>query len=1036
MKKSTTNVATLAAGLCAALLVATTASADTYFWAGQDGDWSDETKWTHGGVTGNGYPHSADDIVRFQANGTSTINIDGDYTISQMTLNASTAGEPNTLTVTGTGTLTLVGEVGVATSSSLLVYANRKLVLAGADVSANYNQYIFANAEIEVKTGGVLRPHYLYVHETGSRITVDGGEILTLSDGSGTVFVQNGWQGADAGNVGFFDMKSGYVKTYLVIKSGTFTMSGGVVETRNTSSVPFSNYASVSITGGEFKLLNLLKEYPVTNRGAFPQGATLVLGTGTVLSNLVTGVADPELKLDGGTVCGGGVFKASEDFAITGGGDLTFGGGMVLSPREDDPISNVVFDVDSITLGANLSRPYVKGGVGDKSGTNLHMRLPRPITLAPTNANWFVSGFKTTMYVEKGLTVDTTDRKDGTTARKITLRKPKFSRGAYLRTTGCGEAALETSEEISDRLSEISVGGTSILGFSMRWDRWLTADYLSIASGATLNMPLRDYLPFDADSVSFAPGSRVYLSSSGGAGVFQPLLLAGPESIASLMSGGTLPEVVLADSSTWTNEFINGSLVVWKKSVTPASDTFTANRWTGATDGTFETGSNWSSGAAPADTNVTAVFDGIANTRVTVGGSVAELYSLRFLPEAGPFILDGGKIKLESRNMNGTNGTIYSASPFPVIIRNNIERANNSGNHAAIGVNSGGWGYISLEGNVAAYARLDVRGDVRIRGTVTAMNLRFYGSDAVKPTRLTVCDGGTMTFSNQTLLHEGPRGGMWIKSGGRITMANHSGSVVWGYNTYGDSVPSVVDGVFDIQVPLGGSVGQWYTGSGRVKMKDTGSSATADYTVRLGGSVKFSAETFVKPITVEETPTLCSVNDWTYAAGALTLPKGCELTIDTSDPDTSAAHDCTFASPITGEGALKVKGAGLLTLTAENSIGGGVTLAGGTLVYTAPQTFGSLSGTGMLTVGGTGGSVPTLTVAGDADLSGITIGGDSLGELGAAGWVTLATFSAGATVTGEPTMPSGEWQTRVVDNGDGTKSLKGRIRTGAMLIVR
>ena len=43
--KSTTNVATLAAGLCAALLAAATASADTYFWAGQDGNWSDETKW-------------------------------------------------------------------------------------------------------------------------------------------------------------------------------------------------------------------------------------------------------------------------------------------------------------------------------------------------------------------------------------------------------------------------------------------------------------------------------------------------------------------------------------------------------------------------------------------------------------------------------------------------------------------------------------------------------------------------------------------------------------------------------------------------------------------------------------------------------------------------------------------------------------------------------------------------------------------------------------------------------------------------------
>ena len=1033
--KITANIAILAC-FCVAILAAATASADTYFWAGQDGNWSDETKWSHGGVTGNGYPHSADDIVRFNANGTSTVDIDGNYTIREMTLNASSDGSPNTLTVTGSGKLKLVG-TGDSTFTTLAVYANRKLVLAGAEVVPLYVQYIHDNAEIEVKTGAVFRPHYIYVHSTGSRLTMDGGQLLQVEaadGGGGTVYVQNGWQAADAGNVGFFDMKSGYMKAQIVVKSGTFTMTGGTLEALNTTALPFSNYAEVSFTGGEMHL-KITKDYPITHRGVFPNTATLVLADGTVLSGLTT-TERPELPLNGGVVCGGGGFRASENVEITGGGDLTFGKGMNLSPNEDDPISNVVFDVDSITLGANLSRPYNSAtGMGNTIGTNLYMYLPRPITFAATNANWFVSGFKTTMHVEKGITVDTTDRADGTTARTITLRKPKFSRGAYLRTTGCGTAALESSDEVSDRLSEISAGGTSTLNVSLRWDRWMRSDSLSIASGATFNLPIRDYLPFDADTVSFGAGSRVYISGNSGSEVFRPQILAGPESIASLMSGGTLPEVVLADPATWTNEFINGSLVVWKKSVTPASASFTGNRWTGATDGTFETGGNWSSGAAPAATNVTAVFDGISNTRVTVGGLLAELYSLRFLNTAGPFILDGGKIKLESRNMNGVNATIYSASPFPVIIRNNIERANNSGSHAAIGVSCAGWGYIDLEGTVNGYARIDVRGDVRVRGTASAWNLRFFASDTIKDTRFTVYNGATVTASNSTLTQDGPQDGIHVHSGGTIRIASHSNSK-YGYDKYGDTKPSVIDGLLDIQVPLSGQVGHWYTGSGRVKMKDTGSAATADYSIRLGGSVKFSAETFVKPITVEETPTLCSENAWTYAAGALTLPKGSELTIDTQDPDNAVGYDCTFASPITGDGALKVKGAGSLTLTAENSIGGGVTLAGGTLVYTAPQTFGSLSGTGTLTVGGTGGSVPTLTVAGDADLSGITIGGDSLGELGAAGWVTLATFSAGATVTGEPTMPSGEWQTRVVDNGDGTKSLKGRIRTGAMLIVR
>ena len=110
-----------------------------------------------------------------------------------------------------------------------------------------------------------------------------------------------------------------------------------------------------------------------------------------------------------------------------------------------------------------------------------------------------------------------------------------------------------------------------------------------------------------------------------------------------------------------------------------------------------------------------------------------------------------------------------------------------------------------------------------------------------------------------------------MESGGTIRIASHTGnSVYYGYDRFGDLEPAVVDGTFDIQVPLGGAVGHWYTGSGRVMMKDTGSKATTDYSIRLGGNVKFSAESFVRPITVEETPTLCAVNDWRARAATPT----------------------------------------------------------------------------------------------------------------------------------------------------------------------
>lgn len=117
-------------------------------------------------------------------------------------------------------------------------------------------------------------------------------------------------------------------------------------------------------------------------------------------------------------------------------------------------------------------------------------------------------------------------------------------------------------------------------------------------------------------------------------------------------------------------------------------------------------------------------------------------------------------------------------------------------------------------------------------------------------------------------------------------------------------------------------------------MKDTGSKATTDCSIRLGGNVKFSAESFVRPITVEETPTLCAVNDWTYSAGALTLRFG-----------------------------------------------------------------------------------------------------DDASLRAASGWMTVATVASGSAVLGLPALPSEEWQSRVVENGDGSKSLQCRLKTGMMLIL-
>jgi autotransporter-associated beta strand protein len=301
-----------------------------------------------------------------------------------------------------------------------------------------------------------------------------------------------------------------------------------------------------------------------------------------------------------------------------------------------------------------------------------------------------------------------------------------------------------------------------------------------------------------------------------------------------------------------------------------------------------------------------------------------------------------------------------------------------------------------------------------------------------RPSKITVYGGAKLKATNQTIDFAGPQGGFEVKENGVFSVKGTK----YGYTTYGTGVAQRVDGLFDVQAPLCGTVGHWFVGSGRGKFKDTGSQATADYTIRLGEKVRFSAETFFKPIEVEGEPTLCSENGWEYAAGPLALPKGCVLTIDTQDPDTAEGYDCTFASAISGSGSLKVTGAGSLRLTAENSIGGAVTLDGGTLVVSKSQNFGSFSGRGTLMIDASDGEIPQLSVAGGFDLSAVKLGVKGLSDDACKSWITLAAFASGTAVAPLPIVSSDHLKIRYMLAEDGSRLLQVRCRSGIEIIVR
>jgi hypothetical protein len=368
-----------------------------------------------------------------------------------------------------------------------------------------------------------------------------------------------------------------------------------------------------------------------------------------------------------------------------------------------------------------------------------------------------------------------------------------------------------------------------------------------------------------------------------------------------------------------------------------------------------------------------------------------------------------------------------------VVISNNLSRSWTGGNHSVIAAYSAGAGYIALAGDVDGHARFEARGDVRILCEAKAWNLKMTTASGSysAPTRLTLYPGASFLASNQTMIHPGPQNGMEIMENAVLTVQGSK----YGYDDYGTRVAQRVDGLFDVQAPLAGDVGHWLVGSGRVKFKDTGSQASADYAIRLGERIRFSAETFVKPITVEDEPTLCSVNSWVCGAGDLTLPEKCVFTVNTQDENSTTGYECTFSSAITGKGKLKVKGFGSLKLAAQNNIEGGLVLDGGTIVCTKPQTFGSLTGTGKIVLGAEGGEVAALTVAGDVDLSRINLGCKDLGDLAAKGWVSVMTLPADSAVTGELTLPSGHWKSRIVSSAGG-KTVQVRLRPGIEIIVR
>jgi hypothetical protein len=88
--------------------LASVSFADTYYWAGGEGNWSDESKWKSkefGNKVGHGYPDGIDDSVAFLVGAPGRINVDGAYNIKSLELRQGSLGVPDTIVLSGEGTM-------------------------------------------------------------------------------------------------------------------------------------------------------------------------------------------------------------------------------------------------------------------------------------------------------------------------------------------------------------------------------------------------------------------------------------------------------------------------------------------------------------------------------------------------------------------------------------------------------------------------------------------------------------------------------------------------------------------------------------------------------------------------------------------------------------------------------------------------------------------------------------------------------------------------------------------------------------------
>lgn len=1067
------------------VLSVTVVQAVQYVWTDDgEGNWNDGSKWhkySASGTTGTvpGFGDSA--VINTSVTGV-VINIDGEYEVSELQMFARTADPVSVVTLKGNGKLVLKRYAEQAkegaSATTLQIGDKRMLIMDGPDVYCSFDnggtvQYCEGGTLVVRKGTYTPTTHYLKI--ANGRLVVDGGVVTGEGNASRQINLQNGFSGAME-PVAFLDLKSGLLDVKCNLKTGTFTMTGGVWDRSRTASIgAAAGYSAYfpTVTTNEYLTIDI--------RG----GERIVLHGNDTPPNLVLWPVEDIVRTNSTFDATWMPFPSDGEYSFRDiiAPRLTFvaTNNVALTGRTLDvnalSISNGAHDVE---FNVHTVRVHAAGSVCHTADKPTAV----PISIDSRNLVRFESetSYSTMRFLpfdntnvfwrfRKGLDVRLTAA-DGTSAANFYYGAAIFGRGATLDFHGVGTATLSFSryngvyegmgkvviDWFSNQLERVSITGGGVLDLD-NWS-WNARPYplqvanFVVGAGSTLQTMAATYAHIDANDVELSPSATLSIKTpdTSASSYFPPApIMTGPGHVNDFQTAGSRPAVTLATagaSNLWNFEWINGQPVFWRKDQSQRADCNMSrvkmSKWRGTVDGNWSNSANWlidtgkEQAADPLEQAM--VFDGgYTNTRITVDSSV-KAYQIYVLNKTAPVAFVGnGAIALGYSGRDnvvmssyGGSSAIGTMSDHPVVFDVPVSLSDTITENRYFTINQNSRAYVAFMKSLDGGDVFTVKGDVRIGGAATARNILFneQGSGLpAKRTRLSVIPGGSFTATQQTWLQGSANVEIFVCSNATFTVENPSGyNCFWGANVVRRPIWVKEFGKFDCRAPLGGSGKVSFTGKGEVRLADTGSQATADYPVELE-DVTFAIDAFTAghPVVLKGSPTWASKADWTYTLGPVLLPAGETLTVDTGDLDTGAGHSTAINSAVTADKLVK-KGAGTLTLGSSGNALGEVSVEAGTLSIAASQSFMSLvvaSGAGLQIASGV-----TVALSGSIDLTDVTVAA-AVGK----NWATILTVPEGSSITGVQSGAAQPFMTRVVETGSGL-ALQMRRRPGIAVSFR